>query len=342
MTVNKEVWILAEQKDGELEEITLELVSAGRKIADKLNNGLCAVIFGDQLAGLADNLARYSLDRVYAINDSLLRGCTTEAHIEAFSNLIKKATPEILLCGATLLGSDIAAGLAARLETGLASDCTYLDVSDDGLLLATRPVYDDRLQVVVVCPVARPQIATIRPGIEDIKLTKAGGKAKVITIDPQPSPAVTQARVIGHTKADLKTVRLDRAEVIVAGGRGIGGPEGFRTLEELAELLGGCIGASLVATDNGWVSDDKHIGQTGVVVGPRLYVAVGISGSIYHTMGMKDSKLIVAINRDRNAPIFSLADMGIVGDWREVVSATISCLGETEESAKREDLKYKE
>jgi electron transfer flavoprotein alpha subunit len=332
MTVNKEVWILAEQIEGELEEITLDLASAGRRIADKLNDELCAVIFGEQVAGLTDNLAGYSLDRIYTINDSVLKGYTAEAYIETISNLINEETPEILLCGATLFGSDIAAGLAARLETGLAPNCTCLDVSDDGLLLGTRPVYDERLQVVVVCPVGRPQIATVRPGIEDIKPPRAGCKAKVIAIDPQPSPAVTQARVTGYTKADLKTIRLDEADTIVAGGRGIGGPEGFRILEELAELLGGCVGASLVATDNGWVSDDKHIGQTGVIVAPRLYMAVGISGSIYHTMGMKDSKVIVVINRDRNAPIFSLADMGIIGDWKEVVSATISCLGETDEA----------
>jgi len=332
MSVNKEVWILAEQSEDELEEITLELLSSGRRIADKLNDQLCAVIFGDREAGLADGLAGYDVDKVYAINDLPLKGYTAEAYIDALSNLIREENPKILLCGATVFGSDIASGLAARLETGLASDCTYLDVSDDGLLLATRPVYGDRLQAIVVCPVARPQIATIRPGIEDIKLPGAGGKAKVITIDPQSSSTVPQARVIGYTKADLKTVQLDRAEVIVAGGRGIGGPEGFHTLEELAELLGGCIGASLVATDNGWVSDDKHIGYTGTVVEPRLYVAVGISGSIHHTMGMKDSRVIVAINRDRNAPIFSLADMGIVGDWKEVVGATISCLGEIDES----------
>lgn len=332
MAVNKEVWILAEQREGELEEIALELASAGHRIADKFNYELCAVIFGEQVSDLADSLASYNVDRVYTINDSLLRGYTAEAYIETLSSLIEEETPEILLCGATTFGSDLASGLAARLETGLISDCIYLDVSDDGLLLGTKPVYDDRLQATIVCPSGRPQIATVSPGISDIKLPKAGGKAEIITVNPQPGPAERQARVTGTAKADLKTIRLDQAEVIVAGGRGIGGPEGFQVLEKLAELLGGCVGASLVATDNGWVSEDKHIGQTGVIVAPRLYMAVGISGSIYHTMGMKDSKAIVAINRDPHAPIFRLADMGIVGDWQEIVNEMISYLDEAEKS----------
>lgn len=332
MAVNKEVWILAEQREGELEEITLELASAGHRIANKLDYELCVVIFEEQVAGLADSLASYNLYRVYTINDSLLKEYTAEAYIETLSNLIEEETPEILLCGATPFGSDLASGLAARLETGLISDCVFLDVSDDSLLLGTKTVYDDRLQATIICPIGRPQIATLSPGISDIKPPRVGRKAEVITVIPQPGPVERQARVTGTAKADLKTIRLDQAEVIVAGGRGIGGPEGFHVLEKLAELLGGCVGASLVATDNGWVSADKHIGQTGVIVAPRLYMAVGISGSIYHIMGMKDSKVIVAINRDRNAPIFRLADMGIVGDWQEIVNVMISYLDEAEKS----------
>jgi electron transfer flavoprotein alpha subunit len=333
MVVNKEVWILAEQREGELEEIALELASAGHRIAGKLNYELCAVIFGEQVADLADSLASYDVVRVYTINDSLLREYTAEAYIEALSSLIVEETPEILLCSTRTFGSDLASGLAARLETGLISDCIYLDTSDDGLLLGTKLVYDERLQATIICPVGKPQIATIRPGITDIRLPKIGRKAEVITINPRPGTTERQARVTGTAKADLKTIRLDQAEVIVAGGRGIGGPEGFHVLEKLAELLGGCVGASLVATDNGWVSDDKHIGQTGVIVSPRLYMAVGISGSIYHTMGMKDSKVIVAINRDPYAPIFRLADMGIVGDWQEIVNLMIDYLDEAEKNA---------
>ena len=200
-------------------------------------------------------------------------------------------------------------------------------------MLGTKLVYNDRLMATIVSPAGKPQVATVRPGTADIKSPKAGKKVEAITINPKPGPGVKQTKVLGYTKVDLKTVPLEQAEVIVSGGRGIGGSEGFQILEQLAELLKGCVGASMVATDNGWVPEERHIGQTGVIVTPRLYIAVGISGSIYHVMGMKDSKVVVAINRDPNAPIFRFADMGIVGDWREVVGATISCLNEAKESS---------
>jgi electron transfer flavoprotein alpha subunit len=332
MAANKEVWVLAEHREEELDEIALELASAGRRIADKLSYSLCAVIFGEQMADLVDNLASYNVEKVYVIDDALLKGYTAEVYVDTLTGIIKEENPEILLCGTTPFGCDIASGLAARLETGLISDCIFLDVSDDGLLLGTKPVYNERFQATIVCPSGKPQIATVGPGISEIKSPRTGNKAEVITVRPEPFPAERHARVIGTARADLKTIRLDHAEVIVAGGRGIGGPEGFNALEKLAELLGGCVGASLVATDNGWVSEDKHIGQTGVVVAPRLYMAVGISGSIYHTMGMKDSKVIVAINKDRNAPIFRLADMGIIGDWREIVDEMTGHLAEAEKS----------
>jgi electron transfer flavoprotein alpha subunit len=330
MNVKKEVWILAEQRDNELEEITLELVSEGRKIADKLSAVLCVVIFSEQTPGLTDSLAGFGINRIYAINDSTLRDCTADAYVEALCGLISEVSPDILLCGATPSGGDIASGLAARLETGLVSDCIYLDVNGDGSLIGTKPVYNDRLQASIVCSSAKPQIATLSPGVSDIPIPVTDKIPEVITVNPEPGPTAGRAKITGTGRADLTTIRLDQAEVIVSGGRGIGGPEGFAVLQQLAELLGGCIGASLVATDNGWVSEDKHIGQTGVVVAPKLYLAAGISGSIYHTMGMKDSKVIIAINKDRNAPIFKLADMGIIGDWRETVTAIISYLEETE------------
>ncbi len=332
MAANKEVWILAEHREEELDEISLELASAGRRVADKLGYSLCAVIFGEQIADLVDILASYDVDKVCAIDDALLEGYAAEAYVETLTSLVREENPEIFLCGTTPFGSDLASGLAARLETGLISDCIYLDVSDDGLLVGTKPVYNERLQATIVCPSGRPQIATLSPGISEIKPPGTDNKAEVITISPKSSPAKRQPRVTGTARADLKTIRLDQAEVIVSGGRGIGGPEGFIALEKLAEMLGGCVGASLVATDNGWVSEDKHIGQTGVVVAPRLYMAVGISGSIYHTMGMKDSRVIVAINKDRNAPIFKLADMGVIGDWQEIVDAITSHLEKEEKS----------
>ena len=327
MIVDKGIWVVAEQRQGELQEISLELVCWGRKIADKLNEELCAVVFGKDTAGIAATLSHYGADKVYVINDSSLRGYPPEAYTVALSTLIIEQAPRIVLCGATSFGKDLASRLAARLKTGLASDCTAFSVNDDGLLLPVRPVYGGQLDATVISSGAKPQIATVRPGIVDVKPSKIERKAEVITVDSQP--ATTSSRIVGFVKADPRTVSLDEAEIIVAGGGGIGSNEDFQLLDELAELLGGCVGASRVPVDQGWVPMEKQIGQTGMTVAPKLYIACGISGSIYHTMGMKDSKVIVAINKDRNAAIFKLADMGIVGDCREVLRAIIHRLRET-------------
>jgi electron transfer flavoprotein alpha subunit len=233
----------------------------------------------------------------------------------------------VILFGANVFGRDLAARLAARLKTGLAADCTALEVSDEGLLSAVRPVYGGQLEATVISPTARPQIATVRPGIIDAKPARRDSQPGIITIEPQA--ATTRSRATGFIKADPKTLRLDEAEIIIAGGGGIDSQQNFQLLEELAELLGGCVGASRVPVDKGWVPLEKQIGQTGITAAPKLYLALGISGSIYHTMGMKDSKVIVVVNNDRNAPFFKLADMGIVGDYRQIAAALIQGLRET-------------
>lgn len=322
----KGVWVLAEQRLGELQEVSLELVCWGRKLADRLDEELSALLFGDNAAGLASELSRYGADKVYFINDRPLTGYPPEAYTEALSTLATEQTPAVILFGATVFGRDLASRLAARLKTGLASDCTALEVSDDGLLSALRPVYGGQLDATVISPVARPQIATMRPGIIDAKPAKSDGKVEIITVEPQP--ATTRSRTTGFIKADPRTLRLDEAEVIIAGGGGIDSQESFQLLKDLAELLGGCVGASRVPVDKGWVPLEKQIGQTGLTAAPKLYLAFGISGSIYHTMGMKDSKVIVVINNDRNAPFFKLADMGIVSDYQEMLAALTQRLRE--------------
>jgi len=320
------VWVLAEQKLGELQEVSLELVCWGRRLADRLDEELSALLFGDNAAGLASELSSYGADKVYVINDRPLTGYSPEAYTEELATLATEQSPAVILFGATVFGRDLASRLAARLKTGLASDCTALEVSDDGLLSAVRPVYGGQLDATVISPAARPQIATMRPGIIDAKAAQNQGKVEIITVEPQP--ATTRSRTTGFIKADPKTLRLDEAEVIVAGGGGIDSQESFQLLNELAELLGGCVGASRVPVDKGWVPLEKQIGQTGLTAAPKLYLALGISGSIYHTMGMKDSKVIVVVNNDRNAPFFKLADMGIVGDYRETAAALIQGLRE--------------
>jgi electron transfer flavoprotein alpha subunit len=305
------VWVVAEQRLGELQAVSLELVCWGRKIADKLDEELSALLFGDNTAGLAAALSHYGADKVYIIDDRPLMGYPPEAYTEALSTLATEQTPGVILFGATVFGRGLASRLAARLKTGLASDCTALEVSDDGLLSVVRPVYGGQLDATVISPVARPQIATVRPGIIDTKPAESDRKAEIITVEPQP--ATTRSRAIGFIRA---------------GGGGIDSQESFQLLEELAELLGGCVGASRVPVDKGWVPLEKQIGQTGITAAPKLYIAFGISGSIYHTMGMKDSKVIVVINNNRNAPFFKLADMGIVGDCHEMLTALIHRLRE--------------
>jgi electron transfer flavoprotein alpha subunit len=320
------VWVLAEQRLGELQEVSLELVGWGRKLADRLNGEISALLFGDNAAGLASELSSYGADTVYFINDRPLTGYPPEAYTEALATLATEQTPAVILFGATVFGRDLASRLAARLKTGLASDCTALEVSDDGLLSAVRPVYGGQLEATVISPAARPQIATMRTGIIDAKPDQSHGKAEIISVEPQA--ATTRSRTTGFIKANPKTLRLDEAEVIIAGGGGVDSQESFQLLGELAELLGGCVGASRVPVDKGWVPLEKQIGQTGITATPKLYLAFGISGSIYHTMGMKDSKVIVVVNNDRNAPFFKLADMGIVGDYQEIAAAIIQGLRE--------------
>jgi electron transfer flavoprotein alpha subunit len=318
------VWVVAEQRLGELQEVSLELVCWGRKIADALDEELSALLFGDNAPANAGALSQYGADKVYIVNDRPLTGYPPETYTEALSTLIKEQAPKVLLFAATVFGRDLASRLAARLKTGLASDCTALEVGDDGLLLSVRPVYGGQLDATVTSPVTRPQMATMRPGIVDVKPSKIERKAEIITVEPQP--VTTRNQIVGFVKADPRTIRLDEAEIIVAGGGGIDSQESFQLLEELAQLLGGCVGASRVPVDQGWVPLEKQIGQTGVTASPKLYIAFGISGSIYHTMGMKDSKVIVVINKDRNAPFFKLADMGIVADSRELLAALIQRL----------------
>ena len=337
MPVEREVWVLAEQEDGELKEVCLEVMGEGRSIADKLGEDLCAVIAGCNIWGLADSLGNHGTDKVYLLDSPLLESYSGELLAEALAALIRGQTPQIVLCGATPFGRDLAPRLAAKLKTGLASDCTALDVSQEGLLLQTKPVYGDKASATLICPTARPQIATLMPGVVEIKPPKTIKRAEVVKVSPQLGSGAPRNKVVGFVRVDLKTISLDEAEVIVAGGRGVGNSENFRLLEELAEVLGGAVGGSRMAVDEGWIPFDKQIGQTGKAVAPKLYIACGISGSVYHTMGMKESRIIVAINKDHNAPIFKLADIGIVGDLVELVPATTHELIETLKASEAKD-----
>jgi len=326
------VWVLAEQRGGQLQEVSLELVSEGRRLADKLGEQLGAVVVGSDIAGLAPPLVHLGADMVWLLDSPSLAAYCPELYTDALVQLIEANRPAMVLAGDTSISQDLAPRLAARLKTGLVTECTALSLDEEGLLSQTKPSYGGKASSNVVCPEARPQIATVKPGIMDMGVPDSSRTAEVVKITPQFSGEL-KTRVVDFIKADPKTVSLGEAELIVAGGGGAGSAENWQLIEELAEALGASLAATRVAVDAGWITSDRQIGQTGKTVSPRLYIACGISGAIQHTMGMKDSKLIIAINKDRNAPIFKLADVKVIGDVVEIVPAITHRLSELAKSS---------
>ena len=326
------VWVLAEQREGRLQEVSLELVSEGRKLADKLGEQLGAVIVGSDIAELAQPLVHLGADKVWLLDSPLLATYCPEFYTDALAHLIEANHPTIVLAGDTSIGQDLAPRLAARLKTGLVTECTALSLDEEGLVVLTKPSYGGKASSIVVCPKARPQMATVKPGIMDTGTPDPSLTAEVVKLTPECRSKL-KTKVVGFIKADPKTVSLSEVESIVAGGGGVGSADNWRLIEELAEELGASVAASRIAVDAEWITSDKQVGQTGKTVSPRLYIACGISGAIQHTMGMKDAKLIIAINKDRNAQIFKLADIGIVGDLMDTVPAIIQLLRELKNSS---------
>jgi electron transfer flavoprotein alpha subunit len=318
---SNDVWVIAEHKHGQFEDVSLELVSGARQLADELGEEVGAVIIGSADETLAGALASYGADRVYLVDSPSLSGYSVEHYVAVLAGLFEEEKPGIVLCGATFMGRDIAPRLAARLKTGLVSECTALAINEERLLQPTKLIYDGKVSATFLCPASSPQMATVKAGAMAAKKLTAARKPEVRVIAPEAGKSEPRCKVLGVRKADPDSIGLDEAEVIVAGGRGLGSAANFQLLNGLARNLGGVVAASLGAIDEGWARRKSLIGQTGMSVTPRLYVACGISGSIYHVMGMKDSRFIVAINKDRNAPIFSYADMGIVGDAADVIPA---------------------
>jgi len=317
----KGVWVIAERRQEQLENISFEMVSGARQLADELGEEVTVVVVGTAGEELAGTLANYGADRVYLVESPLLSEYSAELYVAALTQLFEEEKPEIVLCGATLMGRDIAPRIAARLKTGLVSECTGLAINEERLLQPTKLIHGGKVSGTFLYSASIPQMATVKPGIMAIRKSAASRKPEVTVITPEPGKREPRCKKIGVMKADPDKLGLDESEVIVAGGRGLGSAANFQLLTRLARSLGGVVAASLGAIDEGWAPRKSLIGQTGMTVTPRLYVACGISGSIYHVMGMKDSRFIVAINKDRNAPIFNYADMGIVGDVADVIPA---------------------
>lgn len=315
----KGVWVVAEHRHCALLNVTFELMGEGRKLADIRKSSLTVIIIGNDNSKLAAELSNYGADHVISCEHELFETYNTEGYRKILKELILERKPEIVLIGATTIGRDLAPRLAASVGTGLTADCTGLDIDEeDGKLLQTRPAFGGNLMAVIVCPRNRPQISTIRPGVMGkAELTKKA--CPVETIQVKLDLADIIARVLDVVKDDRKRVSLTDADIIVSGGRGVGGKEGFKIIEELAAALGGEVGASRAAAESGWIDLSHQVGQTGTTVRPKLYIACGISGAIQHLAGMSESECIVAINKNPDAPIFNIANYKIVGDLFKVV-----------------------
>ncbi|MBA4394820.1 MAG: electron transfer flavoprotein subunit alpha, partial [Desulfobacca sp.] len=314
----KGIWIIAEQRGGTLRKISYELVSEGRRLADQSGQPLAAIVLGHQIAEEAKKLAAFGADTLYIADAPELEFYTPEAYTAVLSELIKEKQPDIVLGGSSQQGKELGARLAARLETGLAMDCVALRL-EDGLLIAKRPIYAGKINAEVVCETARPQMATARPNVFPILEPDANRTAEVVTVSVSIKPEDLRTSLVEALADQSGKVDLTEATCIVSGGRGMKGSEHFAILEKMAGVIGASVGASRSAVDAGWRPHSDQVGQTGKVVNPNLYIACGISGAIQHLAGMGSSKVIVAVNKDPDAPIFQKADYGIVGDLFEVV-----------------------
>ena len=314
------VWTIAEQREGEIRKITYEIVSEGRRLADALGQELTVILLGSNIKEKAAELGQYGADRVVVGDDPRLEPYTTDAYVSVISQLVKTDDPQILILGASVQGKDLIGRLAARLDVAMAQDCTIFAI-EDGNLVATRPIYAGKAYAKVTFENSVPQMASARPKVMAISEPDPSRSAEVVDASFTLEDGDLKTKVVEVAKDESGKIDLTEADKIVSGGRGMKGPENYNILEELADLIGASVGASRAAVDAGWRPHTDQVGQTGKVVSPNLYIACGISGAIQHLAGMGTSKVIVAINKDEDAPIFQKADYGVVGDLFDVVPA---------------------
>ena len=336
----KGVFVFAQQVDNVLDGVAFELLGKGKDLAKDLDTDVTAVLIGSGIKGLADQLAEYGADRVIVVDDPELKDYRTEPYAHALASVINEYKPEIMLVGATAIGRDLGPTVSARVKTGLTADCTVLEIGDFPLvavpgkeadqkhkqLLMTRPAFGGNTIATIACPDNRPQMATVRPGVMQKIAPIAGAKANIVEFNPGFTPNSRYVEILNIVKAVKNTANIMDAKILVSGGRGVGSKENFKLLEDLAEVLGGTVSCSRAVVENGWLPVDLQVGQTGKTVRPQIYFAIGISGAIQHVAGMEDSDLIVAINKDEDAPIFDVADYGLVGDLNKIVPALTAAL----------------
>ncbi len=317
--MGKGIWVFAEQEEGKLRKVAFEILSEARKIADKKGEPLCAVCLGKDIGALAEKFAPYGAEKVYIVEHDLLKQYTTDAYAKALCDLITKEQPSTVLFGATVLGRDLSPKVAARVGAGLASDCVDLKLGDDDNISVKRPMYAGKAYCEVSFQNTDISIASIRPNVLIAAEPDTSKSAEVVNVAPEISESDIRVKVVEVLKTAAGKVDLTEAEIIVSGGRGMKGAENYKMLEELAEVIGATVGASRAAVDAGWRPVSDQVGQTGKVVSPNLYIACGISGAIQHYAGMGTSKIIVSINKDEEAPIFSKCDYGVVDDLFKIV-----------------------
>jgi electron transfer flavoprotein alpha subunit len=346
--MTRRFWVFIEQEDGKVHPVAWELLGVARRLAAEVKDELAksgdtavveGILVGQDVEGLAQEAIQYGADRVYLVDAPPFKHYLTKPYTSALVLLVKKYSPEVFLVGASTLGRDLAGAVATSLRTGLTADCTQLDMGearDSGkkLLLATRPAFGGNVIATIICKNHQPQMATVRPRVFNAPQPDPNAKGEVLREQVEITPEMVNAQIVEFITNAAASIKLEYADVIVSGGRGLGGPKGFELIKELADELGGVVGSSRGCVDAGWIKYDHQVGQTGKTVRPKLYIAAGISGAIQHKVGMQDSDFILAINRDPHAPIFDIATMGIVGDLYEVIPALIKQVRAMKETRK--------
>ena len=340
------VYVFAQQVDNELSGIAFELLGKAKDLAKDLDTDVTAVLVGSDVKGLVDDLAKYGADKVIVVDDPELKEYRTEPYTHALASVINEYKPEIMLVGATAIGRDLGPRVSARVQTGLTADCTVLEIGDFPLrailgkeqkhnqLLMTRPAFGGNTIATIACPDNRPQMATVRPGVMQKLPKEAGRAAEVIEFNPTLEENNRYVEIMDIVKAVGNVENIMDAKVLVSGGRGVGSAENFEMLRDLASCFkGGMVSCSRAAVENGWLAQDYQVGQTGKTVRPQIYFAIGISGAIQHVAGMEESDLIIAINKDEDAPIFDVADYGLVGDLKKIVPQLTAALKEANADA---------
>ena len=330
--MHKGVAVFVEQRSGEIQGVSLELLGKGKELANKLGEKLTAILLGNNIDHLANELIYHGADEVVVVNNPALDVFVTEPYTKALVNVINERKPEIVLIGATTIGRDLGPRVSARVHTGLTADCTSLEIDDETRnLLMTRPAFGGNIMATIICPDHKPQMSTVRPGVMKKLERDEALSGEIIKMNVEFTEEDMNVQVLEYIKETAKKANLEDAKIIVAAGRGVG-EENIGLLKELAEVLGGEIAGSRAAVDAGWLEKDRQIGQTGNTVRPTLYIACGISGAIQHVAGMEESEYIVAINKNATAPIFEVADLGIVGDVKQVVTSLIANLKSEKEA----------